>query len=170
MKKTMIALLLICSVVAVLSGCGQTETAPVPAETEATPTETASAPTEATPAGRTEPPPVIYEEKEELWDSSVTIDENDELWDSYGEDVNGKAIKNAKTAVKIASALLEQFQEEGYFPDYRLLCIGHDPEKGVWIITFQEDYDHSEGIMVGADFTIALQEDDGRIIGMWVGE
>ena len=159
MKKTMIILLLICSVIAVLSGCGQTGTAPVPTEAEATPTGAAPAlaEAEATPAGSTEPTPVI-------------IEENGELWDSYGVDVKGKAIKNAETAGKIGYALLEQFQEEGYFPDYRLQHIMHDPEKGVWIVSFWEDSDDSEGTWVGGDFTVAFREDDAQIIGMWVGE
>ncbi len=68
-------------------------------------------------------------------------------------------------AAAIAATLLEQFQAKGYFRDFRLQILRHDPEAGIWIAVFWPD-----PLMPGADFVIAFRESDLQIVGMWVGE
>ena len=54
-----------------------------------------------------------------------------------------EGVNNAKTACKIAGAILEQYQEEGLFKNYRLQLVEHDSEKGLWIVSFWADDEQS---------------------------
>lgn len=78
-----------------------------------------------------------------------------------------EGVNNAKTASKIAGAILEQYQEEGLFKNYRLQLVEHDSEKGLWIVSFWADDEQS---VPGPDWEIALREDNSQIVGMWIGE
>ena len=74
-------------------------------------------------------------------------------------------IQDAKTAGIIASAILEQYQSQGFFTTFKLFSVEHDKDAGIWVAGFWEDNDFP-----GASLSIAIREKTAEIIGVWIGE
>ena len=92
---------------------------------------------------------------------------DDKDWENIDIPVNEVCIPDKDTAIKVASAIVDRFQKEGYFPDYIPQTVFFDTEDKIWIISFGENrglYDD------GSDFSIALKAENAEVIKMWVGE
>lgn len=148
MKKILVLLMLFVIVVA-LFGCGQ-----INADSEDKPLEPVLTEAKGIPVERADASP-------------VNVIEIQDFDGERGVVFNRKGINNSKTAGKIATAILEQYQEEGLFIDYQLQLIEHDTAKGIWIVSFWASDEH---IGPGPDLEIALLEENAQIVGMWLGE
>ncbi len=87
-------------------------------------------------------------------------------WENLEVSFDRDCISDKQTAISIGKALLLNFQNQGYFPNYELQTVFYDTEDGIWILSFWESKDN----YVGSDFSIAISEKDGQVIKMWVGE
>lgn len=76
-------------------------------------------------------------------------------------------INKKETAIKIASCILEEFQEKGYFGGYTPQSVFFDTKDKIWIVSFWESRDIYTD---GADFSIAIKAENAQVIKMWVGE
>ena len=103
--------------------------------------------------------------------SGVFFDKN---WDDPTGTYCEKAIPNQETAIKVATAIwdgMEKTENEKYFI---LQDVFYDVEDGIWIVSFWEDdpIDTDDGplVMLGSSCSIAIDEDDGRVLRIWFGE
>ena len=87
-------------------------------------------------------------------------------WENLEVAVEEKCVSNKNTAISIGNAILLNFQDQGYFPNYVLQTVFYDTEDEIWILSFWEDNVNYPG----SDFCIAINKSDGRVIKMWVGE
>ncbi len=83
----------------------------------------------------------------------------------HGVPIEWSGIHDSQTAGIIASAILEQYQSEGFFTTFKLFSVEHDTEEGIWVVRFWEDVDYP-----GSDLTIAISERTAEIIRVWAGE
>ena len=87
-------------------------------------------------------------------------------WENLEVSFDRDCISDKQTAISIGEALLLNFQNQGYFPNYELQTVFYDTEDGIWILSFWESKDN----YVGSEFSLAISEKDGQVIKMWVGE
>lgn len=86
-------------------------------------------------------------------------------WESAEFPFDSPCITNSQTAVRVATALLTGYQEQGYFEGYALPDVFYETQSDVWVVTFCESPDYP-----GASFSIALNGKDAAVIQMWLGE
>ncbi len=90
----------------------------------------------------------------------------DKNWNNIEFPINDIVIQDKETAINIAYAIFLQFQNQGEFPGYTPELVFHDTEDDLWIISFWED---KEGLL-GSDFTVVLNAENGEVVKMWIGE
>lgn len=85
-------------------------------------------------------------------------------WSQIDTSFDHECITDRETAVSIGNAILAEFQNQGYFSNYIAKAVFFDTKDEIWIVSFWVD-DYPT-----ADFNIALNKDDCKVIKMWVGE
>lgn len=85
-------------------------------------------------------------------------------WNEVGHPFEMDCVPDKESAIYIGNAVLSQFQNQGYFPNYTLQEIFNDIDREVWILSYWES------MCVGSSFSIAISKKDSQIIRMWVEE
>ena len=85
-------------------------------------------------------------------------------WNEVGHPFEKDCVTDKESAIYIGNAVLSQFQNQGYFPNYTLQEIFNDIGREVWILSYWES------MCVGSSFSIAISKKDSQIIRMWVEE
>lgn len=147
MKRTVIILL---AVFVFLSGCNYSNESTTEVETETTHAESNH---------------LFYTDNPSMKERVINFNYEDYIHERGDFSIEWSGIVSEETAGEVATAVLKQYQREGFFVDYQLQLIKHDSEKGIWLAVFWP-----EPLMPGADMSIAFREDNMQIVGIWVGE
>ena len=147
MKKIIIILTLL---TLLLFGCGNHEESPVSC--------TCKEPDNASGTCRMEE----IDMNEMIYTEGVWSDED---WRTIEFPFEKECITDKETAVKIACIFFENFKQQGYFSNYTPRSVFYDIENKVWFVAFDAGITYP-----GANFVIALRQENSEVIKMWVGE
>lgn len=81
-----------------------------------------------------------------------------------GFPVSGAYIVDTDTAVSVGQAVLEGWQENGYFPDYVLISCTYYEYNECWVLNYS-----TPELIPGADLSIKINAINGEL-QMWVNE
>ena len=96
---------------------------------------------------------------------NVLSDAERNYWEQYDSALLLDCAGTAEAAVSITNIVLEQYQEDGLFRDYKPKLVEFQENPSVWIVHYWPDKDLPQ-----ATFSIAIRKDTAEVVKMWVGE
>lgn len=103
-------------------------------------------------------------EKNIKYSEGVYLDKN---WDEFETTYNEFCINNKNTAIKMATIILEGFQENEVFRNYVPQSVFYDTNDKIWVVSFWEGENTNSD---GPDFNIAIKAENAQVVKMWCGE
>ncbi len=96
---------------------------------------------------------------------------SDEEWNETFNISFARCVPDKETAIKIADAVVDALKKEkpSWEPG-KLSFVSYEPDRGVWIVTYQEPDWNPLVMTVGGCVSVYISETDGRVIKICPGE
>ena len=97
---------------------------------------------------------------------------SDEEWNDETFNISFvRCVPDKETAIKIADAVVDALKKEkpSWEPG-KLSFVSYEPDRGVWIVTYQEPDWNPFATKVGGCVSVYISETDGRVIKICPGE
>ena len=96
--------------------------------------------------------------------------DSEELGVNITNEIKLNYVDSPKDAEIITGMIFKKYQDQGFFPNFKLQRICYYSTSGIWIATFYEDPNRdATDYTIGPECSIAIK-DTSELIGVWVNE
>ena len=82
------------------------------------------------------------------------------------EDSQFVLVPDAEAAIRIANVIFESISKPRTEESFEIQSVFYDEEDEVWVLLFREPYPETGAISTGPCYAIAIQKQDGKVLGI----